>query len=230
MYPSQSHTFSLNVFEVGKNGNMTCEVQLPYLIGLKVPQDRTQVSGDTVQCLKYKISHTSLASFSTIYYCCFQEGKQNKTPLVEKKLKMCYFLLNILSICKGFLSYSAFQFSPVSATWGILLFYPMCVVSKQIKKTCLSLGAGWRTLWFLFLLFKCLCLLATICIFFQSLLNMIRIYICCLNSCDAKILLGINVLVYSWVCSPNHTYPWCKCRVCSEPSYGILSSEESVYQ
>lgn len=116
---------------------------------------------------------------------------------------MCYFLLNILSICKGFLSYSAFQFSPVSATWGILLLYPMCVVNNQIKKTCLSLGAGWRTLWFYllyFFLFKCLCFLATICIFFQFLLNMIRIYICCLNSCDAKILLG-PILWYIHECA-----------------------------
>lgn len=121
---------------------------------------------------------------------------------------MCYFLLNILSICKGFLSYSAFQFSPVSATWGILLLYPMCVVNNQIKKTCLSLGAGWRTLWFYllyFFLFKCLCFLATICIFFQFLLNMIRIYICCLNSCDAKILLG-PILWYIHECALQTTH------------------------
>lgn len=134
----------------------------------------------------HQVFHNILLLFSS------REAKQNK-PLVEKKLKMCYFLLNSLSICKGFLSYSAFQFSPDSATWYILLFCPMCVVHKQIKKICLSLGAGWRILWFYLLyllLFKCLCFLATICIFFQSLLNMIRIYSCCLNSHDAKTLLG----------------------------------------
>lgn len=113
------------------------------------------------------------------------------------------FLLNILSICKDLLSYSAFQFSPVSATWSVLLFYPKCIVNKQIKKICLSLGAGWRTLWFYLLyllLFKCLCFLATICIFFESLLNMIRIYICCLNSCDAKTLFEL-ILWYIYECA-----------------------------
>lgn len=72
----------------------------------------------------YQLFHDILLLFSR------RKAKQNKTPLAEKKVKICYFLLNILSICKGFLGYSAFQFSPVSATLGILLFYPMCVVSK----------------------------------------------------------------------------------------------------
>lgn len=190
------------IWPVQKWGSVTVSV------GLKLPQDRAQISGDTVQCLQCKILLPSLTSFSVIYYCCFQEGKKNKTPLVEKKLKMCYFLLNILPICKGFLSYSAFQFSLVSATWGILLFYPTCVVNKQIKTICLSLGAGWRILYFFLfylLLFKCLCFLATICIFFQSLLNMIRIYICGLTSCDAKILLG-QILWYIGECALQTTY------------------------
>lgn len=174
----------------------------------------------------YQVFHNILLLFSS------RKVKQNKTPLVEKKLKICYFLVNILSICKGFLSYSAFQVSPDSATWGVLVFYPVCVVNKQIKKICLSLGAGWRILCFYLLyllLFKCLCFLATICIFFQSLLNMIRIYSCCLNSCVSKILLG-QILWCIHECALQTTHTPGVCRVCSEPWHGILSSEESVYK
>lgn len=202
------HTSSWNIFQLGKNGNITCaEVKFSYhtiSIGLKFPQGRTQVSGDTVQYLKYKILLSSFSGFSTTDHCCSEEGrgKPNKPPTVENKLKMWYFLLNILSVCKGFLSYSPLQFYPVSATWVILLFYTMCIVKKQIRKICISLGAGWRTLWFYLLyllLVKCLCFLVTICIFFHSLLNMSRIYICCLNSCVGKILLG-PILWYFYEC------------------------------
>lgn len=166
----------------------------------------------------HQLFHKILLLFSR------RKEKQNSTCRKETE-----DVLHILSICKGFLSYSAFQFSPVSATWSILLFYPMCVVNKQMKKICLNLGAGWRILCFYLLyllLFKCLCFLATICIFFQSLLNMIRIYICCLNSCDAKIFLG-QILWYIHECALHTTHiP----GVCSDPSEGILSSEESVYE
>lgn len=89
---------------------MTCtEVKFSYHIsGTEASSGQNPHFRGTVQCLKYKILLPSLTSSSIIYYCCFEEGKQNKTLLAEKKLKMCYFLLNILSICKGLLSYSAF--------------------------------------------------------------------------------------------------------------------------
>lgn len=184
------------VILVQKQGSPTVSTSL------KLPQKRTQVSVVTNTINTNTVASNTRSSFVPFprqIVAVLRKIKKktnqpnHKTPPVEKKLKLCYFLLNILSVCEGFLSYSLLQFCPVSATWVVLLFYPVCIVNKQIKRTCRGLGAGWRTLWIYLLylfLFKCLCFLVTIRICFYSLLNRSRIYICCLNSCAGRILLG----------------------------------------